>query len=153
TTVCSQLNVTATPSFASLAKSALLALSAVIASVLFYFLLKALEPGIDASARYEAEFLDTLADRHVDLAIFGSAALSLFLELTMIRWQGTVFEFFAFYKNFGLLACFLGLGLGYALSSRDRIPLALAIPVIAWQFGLLVGVRYGMAPWRLETLR
>jgi len=54
--------------------------------------------------------------------------LSLFLELAVIRWQGTVFEFFAFYKNFGLLACFAGLGLGYALASRDRIYLALAIP-------------------------
>jgi hypothetical protein len=35
-----------------------------------------------------------------------------------------VFEFFAFYKNFSLLCCFAGLGLGYSLASRDRIPLA-----------------------------
>ena len=42
--------------------------------------------------------------------------LSLFLELAVIRWHGSEWEMFAFYKNFSLLACFLGLGLGYALA-------------------------------------
>jgi spermidine synthase len=89
----------------------------------------------------------------VDVAIVGAAAVSLFLELAVIRWQGTVFEFFAFYKNFGLLSCFAGLGLGYALADRDRIPLALVIPLLGWQLALMIGLRFGMAPDRLKTLR
>ena len=55
----------------------------------------------------------------VDLAIAISAALSLFLELALIRWQSSVLEFLAFYKNFSLLACFAGLGLGYALADAE----------------------------------
>jgi hypothetical protein len=64
------------------------------------------------------------------VAIAGAAALSLFLELAVIRWHGAIFEFFAFYKNYGLLACFAGLGLGNALSrSKDGIPLLLVLPL------------------------
>ena len=62
----------------------------------------------------------------------------------MIRWQATVFELFAFYKNFSLLACFAGLGLGYALGSRKLIPLFLTVPLLFWQFLLLLGLRYGL---------
>ena len=90
-------------------------------------------------------FLRSFPDRYVSLAIFGSAALSLFLELAMIRWQGTVFPFFAFYKNFSLLSCFAGLGLGYWMADRERIPLNFTIPLLAWQFALMLGMRYGMS--------
>ena len=91
---------------------------------------------IDSNAQEQNDFLDFLSPRYIDWAIFGAAALSLFLELAIIRWQGTVFEFFAFYKNFSLLCCFAGLGLGYALADRRSIPLALTIPMLGWQFGL-----------------
>jgi hypothetical protein len=56
--------------------------------------------------------------RHAEIA--GGAALSLFQELAVIRWQGTVWEFFAFYKNLGLLSCFAGLGLGACSARRFR---------------------------------
>lgn len=108
-------------------------------------LLRRLEPIIDAGARRQAEFLDSIPDRYVGVAIFTSAALSLFLELSIIRWQATVFELFAFYKNFSLLACFAGLGLGYALGSRKLIPLFLTVPLLCWQFVLLLGLRYGLS--------
>ena len=38
--------------------------------------------------------------------------LSLLLELVLIRWLASVFPVFSFYKNFTMLACFLGLGAG-----------------------------------------
>ena len=123
-----------------------------IAVTFFTWLLKRLDSHLDLDAQKEAQFLDALDVRYVNLAIFGSAALSLFLELAIIRWQGTVFEFFAFYKNFGLLACFAGLGLGYALANRDRIPLALTIPILAWQFALMITLRYAMADWGTASL-
>jgi hypothetical protein len=107
--------------------------------------LRKLEPLIDAAGRRQAEFLDSIPEKYLAAAIFTSAALSLFLELSIIRWQATVFELFAFYKNFSLLACLAGLGLGYALGSRKVIPLFLAVPLFCWQFVLLLGLRYGLA--------
>ena len=107
-------------------------------------LLRRLEPIIDATARGQAEFLHSMPDKYLGAAIFTSAALSLFLELSIIRWQATVLELFAFYKNFSLLACFAGLGLGYALASRKLIPLFLVVPLFCWQFALLLGLRYGL---------
>src|SRR5579872_2527702 len=106
-------------------------------------LLGRLEPYLVANAHRQAGFLDDLDIRYVDAAIVASAALSLFLELAIIRWQASVFEFFAFYKNFGLLACFVGLGLGYALASSRQIPVLLVIPSLALQFGLMILIRYG----------
>jgi len=112
-------------------------------TVAFYYLLKKLVPFIETSAQAQATFLDTLDSKYADAAILFSAALSLFLELGVIRWQSSVFPFFAFYKNFSLLACFVGLGLGYALAARDRIPLVIVLPLLAWQFSFMTLVRYG----------
>jgi hypothetical protein len=97
--------------------------------------------------------LGSLPERWVDVGILGSAGLSLLLELAVIRWQSTVFEVFAFYKNFGLLACFLGLGLGYALASRPQIPLLLCIPLMAWQIIVLLVSRYGPEGWSASLLQ
>jgi SAM-dependent methyltransferase len=116
-----------------------------LAATAFWFFSYALEklaPFLDASAEAQAIFLDTLDDRYADIAILFSAALSLFLELGIIRWQSSILPFIAFYKNFSLLACFVGLGLGYALAARDRIPILIVIPLLAWQFGIMTFTRY-----------
>ncbi|MGZ3291525.1 MAG: hypothetical protein ACXU87_26200, partial [Xanthobacteraceae bacterium] len=42
--------------------------------------------------------------------------LSLLLELVLIRWLASMFPVYSFYKNFTMLACFLGLGAGYAVA-------------------------------------
>jgi len=111
----------------------------------FHRLFARFEPRILKSSQNQAAFLETISARFLPLAIVGSAALSLFLELAVIRWQGTIFEFFAFYKNYGLLACFAGLGLGYALSRNEEgIPLSLTLCLLAWQFGLLMFLRFGL---------
>ena len=117
-----------------LLKGVLLAGGAIVATVGLYFLLSKLEPFLDDDARREAAFLDSSDPKYVDVAIVLAAALSLFMELAVIRWQSSVLEFLAFYKNFSLLACFAGLGLGYALANRSRIPLILVAPLLAWQF-------------------
>jgi spermidine synthase len=120
--------------------------------LLFRRLLPKLEPVLDGDAREQVRFIDTMPVRYVDLAIAGAAGVSLLLELSVIRWQSSVFPFFAFYTNFGLLACFAGLGLGYALASRDRIPLVLVLPLLAWQFALLIGLRATLQPWQVQLL-
>jgi len=113
-------------------------------------LLRRLEPVIDRFARSQASFLDDLPSRWVPAAIILSASASLALELTVIRWQGTVWEVFALYKNFSLLSCFAGLGLGYALARKDRIPSVLTLPLVAFQALLLVSLRYKI-PWQWIT--
>jgi len=90
----------------------------------------------------QARFLDELPASRVPLAIAVSAGASLFLELAVIRWHGTEWEVFAFYKNFSLLACFLGLGLGYALARQPRIPSAAVLPMLACQIGYLLALRH-----------
>jgi hypothetical protein len=92
----------------------------------------------------QANFLDTLPEVHVPLALLIAAGLSLFLELAVIRWLATVYPFFSFYKNFTLLACFAGLGLGYAMAREDEIGLPIVLPFIAWQLLVVLFARYGM---------
>jgi spermidine synthase len=49
-----------------------------------------------------------------------ASALGLFLELTFIRWLSSEVRVFGFYKNFALIAAFLGLGLGFATAKREQ---------------------------------
>jgi hypothetical protein len=82
-----------------------------------------------------------------------SAVLSLFLELTLIRWQSSVLAFLAFYKNFSLLACFAGLGLGYALAARDRILLLMVVPLLGAQFCFFLLVRIEPTGFEVNPFR
>ncbi|HEX4286074.1 MAG TPA: hypothetical protein VHZ28_13345, partial [Terracidiphilus sp.] len=122
----------------------LLACLVAIATQAFHYALTRYIPYLDRDSEIQAHFLDAFNSKYADVAILGSAALSLFLELSIIRWQSSVLPFIALYKNFTLLACFIGLGVGYALAGRDRIPLLLVLPLLAWQFGFLTFVRYGL---------
>lgn len=110
------------------------------------------EPQLDTWATAQAAFLDEFPDRYVSVAIVVSAAVSLFLELAMIRWQTTVFALLSFYKNFGLLACFAGLGLGYSLAERRQVVLFGVVPTLGWQIGLLLFLRYGLGDLRLRSM-
>jgi spermidine synthase len=60
------------------------------------------------------------------ISLFG-----LFLELLMIRWISSEITLFAYFKNFVLVACYLGFGLGAYLSRRPINLLALCVPLIA----------------------
>ncbi|MFZ0676469.1 hypothetical protein [Candidatus Binatus sp.] len=57
--------------------------------------------------------------------------LGLFLELLMIRWISSEITTFAYFKNFVLIACYLGFGLGCYLSRRLINLMALCVPLIA----------------------
>jgi spermidine synthase len=114
-------------------------------TLIFDRVLVKLEPCLDRNARDQALFLSSLPQRYVSLAIFGSAAMSIFLELSIIRWQASIFPFFAFYKNFSLLSCFAGLGLGYAITNNKRLPLFLVIPLFGCQFLLMLGLHHGLS--------
>src|SRR5260370_33225331 len=59
------------------------------------------------------------------------SALGMFLELLMIRWISSEIRIFAYFKNFVLIACFLGFGLGCYLCRRRINLLALIVPLLA----------------------
>src|SRR5690348_10804394 len=63
------------------------------------------------------------------LALVSVAAL--FLELLMIRWISSEIPVFAYFKNFVLIACFLGFGLGCCLSARRVRAMAWFVPLLA----------------------
>src|SRR5579863_7358370 len=54
-----------------------------LATLITHYALNRLMPLIEAGSRSQARFLDTVNAKYVDLAIFVSAALSLFLELSI----------------------------------------------------------------------
>ena len=143
--ICTRLragyDLTASP---YLAKVIAMAAACLVAAVAGWWFISRESAAINDSAERQAAFLDTMDARFVSRAIFLSAALSLFLELVIIRWQGTMFPLFSFYKNFSLLACFAGLGLGYALSNRGSIPLILVAPLVAFQVGIFTLMRDGL---------
>lgn len=123
----------------------LIALGIVGASFALHRLLRGLDSTLERVDREQAAFLTNgLSNRWVGVAIIVSAALSLFLELAMIRWQAAIFPFFAFYKNVSLLSCFAGLGLGYSLGRRNRSLLFLTLPLLCWQFLFMTCMRYGL---------
>jgi hypothetical protein len=62
--------------------------------------------------------------------LFVISVVGLFLEMLMIRWISSEIRIFAYYKNFVLIACFLGFGLGCALCRRRVYPLATALPIL-----------------------
>jgi len=68
--------------------------------------------------------------------------LSLLLELVMIRWLASVFPVYSFYKNFTMLACFLGLGAGYAVAEKQPCAPALVLPMLALFVGVITLLRY-----------
>ena len=74
------------------------------------------------------------------------SALGLFLELLMIRWISSELTIFAYFKNFVLIACFLGFGLGAHLCRQPINLGALLAPQV--YFVLLI-----KTPWpELRTL-
>jgi len=133
---------------------ALLAAGLIVAAGLgLRWVLQVLESGVDSVAALQAQFVsEQLDDRWVGTAIFASAALSLFLELAIIRWQAAIFPLFAFYKNLSLLACFAGLGIGYALASARRAVLFFTLPLLCWQFLLMIAMRYGLSSTQFQAL-
>ena len=117
-------------------------LASVLLALRFGRLLSFLKPILEKQASEQRIWCDGLPERILPLAIAVSAGVSLALELCLIRWQGTVVPLFAFYKNYGLLACFAGLGLGYALSRKSEVmPLVFTPALCAWQFVLLIVLR------------
>ena len=70
-----------------------------------------------------------------------ASLLGLFLEMLMIRWISAEVPVFAYFKNFILIACFLGLGVGCYFSKRR-------INILAFLGPLLLLTAILKLPWR-----
>jgi spermidine synthase len=101
-------------------------------------------PRLDAQMRRHADAIDALPASLNWLWIALAAGAGLYLELVVIRFHGSCFQLFAFFKNFSLLSCFLGLGIGYTLGGRREVPLytPIVLPMLAVQGILLHCLRF-----------
>lgn len=66
-----------------------------------------------------------------------AAAAGVFAELVLIRWHATSFQLFSYFKNVSLIACFLGLGIGYARAGARPLLVSAGLPAMAVQIVLL----------------
>lgn len=105
----------------SLSSISLLLLTAFLTSFLVYHIFRCLRNNSVVVSRWEVVVEDLGGFGYARLAWI--SALSLFAEMLMIRWVSSEIRIFAYFKNFVLVACFLGFGLGCYLSRR-RIQLA-----------------------------
>jgi SAM-dependent methyltransferase len=93
------------------------------------------------AASFEADYAN-LSTKTKIRSIVLVTMLSLLLELVLIRWLASVFPVYSFYKNFTMLACFLGLGAGYAVAERQPCAPALVLPMLALFVGVITLLRY-----------
>ena len=74
---------------------------------------------------------DHLKKYNINYLIAVAAGLGLFLELAIIRMHSSFFQMFAFFKNFSLLSCLLGLGVGYLFGNKKIYSLKWVISTAA----------------------
>src|SRR4029079_893035 len=67
-----------------------------------------------------------------------------FLEVALIRWMPAYIRLLAYFSNFILLACFLGIGVGCLLASSRR-------DLFAWFPALIAAVVGTVSAFRLEV--
>jgi spermidine synthase len=81
----------------------------------------------------------TIAKWNFDLSDLGGfsyrllivfSVLGMFFEMMMIRWVSSEIRIFAYFKNFVLVACFFGFGLGCYFSKRRINLIALFMPLL-----------------------
>ena len=103
-----------------------------------------IEPWMDSCALEIEEWSAKASLPTLRVSLIVTAALSLFLELVLIRWESGVFAVFALYKNFTLLSCFCGLGIGYAKARDKQLTLPGSLPMLMLLLLMFNLLRYGM---------
>jgi len=91
-------------------------------------------------ASFEADYANLSTKTKIRLIVLVTM-LSLLLELVLIRWLASMFPVYSFYKNFTMLACFLGLGAGYAVAQRQPCAPAIVLPMLALFVGVITLLR------------
>lgn len=115
---------TITKSFSSLLS---LFLISALAVLVVYRVFRDPKPS-DKPRRLEFDVNEVGRFTYLQLALV--SLLSLFVEMLMIRWVSSEIRIFAYFKNFVLVACFLGFGLGCYLSRRRVRLFAMIAPLL-----------------------
>jgi hypothetical protein len=82
--------------------------------------------GAEGGTEVDVEELGDFSYRQLVLI----SVAGLFLEMLMIRWVSSEIRIFAYFKNFVLVACFLGFGLGCYLCRRRVQLMALTMSLL-----------------------
>jgi hypothetical protein len=69
------------------------------------------------------------------------SAMSLYLELAVIRWIAGEVPIFSYFKNLTLLAAFLGLAIGFGVVNRRDLRSTYS-PLLAGLFIVVIGIKY-----------
>ena len=102
------------------------------------------EAWMDSCSAEITQWIDGASPWTVRVSVITTAALTLFLELVLIRWESGIFAVFALYKNFTLLSCFCGLGIGYAKARDKQLTLAGSLPMVMLLLLVFGVLRYGL---------
>src|SRR5277367_2454333 len=130
--------------WALVAIRALLGVTALVVVIYPAWLARPLERQIELmGSLFEGEFVKSSTREKIRLIVLVTM-VSLLLELIMIRWLASVFPVFSFFKNFTLLACFLGLGAGYAVAEKQPCAPALVLPMLTLFVGIITLLRYDL---------
>ena len=108
-------------------------------------------PALERKLQEHTDRLDALPVRFLGWRIALAAGIGLYLELVLIRYHGSCFAVFGFFKNLSLLSCFLGLGMGYALGRMRLVLTPLALPMVAAQLIAMHLLQYAHVAVRLEN--
>lgn len=95
--------------------------------------------------------LSALPTRSIGWWIALAAGTGLYLELVLIRYHGTCFAVFGFFKNLSLLSCFLGLGMGYALGRLRLVLTPLVLPLLTIEIVAMHLLQYAGISWTLQN--
>ncbi len=95
--------------------------------------------------------LGALPTRSIGWWIALAAGTGLYFELVLIRYHGTCFAVFGFFKNLSLLSCFLGLGMGYALGRLRLVLTPLVVPLLAIEIVTMHLLGYANIAWTLQN--
>jgi spermidine synthase len=112
-------------SFSSLA---LLLLISALAVFVVHRLFHRLRTAAAAPGRLEVDVQELGGFSYRQLIL--TSLISLFVEMLMIRWVSSEIRIFAYFKNFVLVACFLGFGLGCYLCRRRVQLMAMVTPLL-----------------------
>lgn len=131
----------------SLSAVSLLLLISLASSLIVYWLFKRLKTGAIPGS-YDPVVKDLGGFSYGRLALI--SALSLFMEMMMVRWVSSEIGIFAYLKNFVLIACFLGFGLGCYLCRRRVELIAMIAPLLF--LGLLLKTPIGLLRSTMRAL-
>lgn len=82
-------------------------------------------------------YFEKISNKKAWIFIVLASALGLYFELMVIRLHTSYFQIFSYFKNISLIACFLGLGLGYALGRKKKSYIYLSLPLLTFQIILM----------------